>query len=51
MDLIICDNVDRPRWYYAKGNKSDREKQISRDLTYTWCLKNETGIWGGVWVV
>ena len=28
------------RGYYAKGNKSDRERQIVYDITYMWNLKN-----------
>ena len=32
--LTICDNVDGPRGYYAKENKSVREKQIPYDFTY-----------------
>ena len=26
--------------HYAKGNKSDRERQILYDITYMWNLKN-----------
>lgn len=33
-DLAICDNTDGPRWYYAKWNKSERERQILYDSTY-----------------
>ena len=32
--------MDGPRGYYAKGNKSDRERQIVYDITYMWNLKN-----------
>ena len=28
--------------YYAKWNKSDRERQILYDITYMWNLKNTT---------
>ena len=38
----ICDNMDGPRVYYAKWNKSDGEKQIPYDFTYMWNLKNKT---------
>lgn len=31
-NLAICDNMDGLRWYYAKWNKSDREKPF--DFTY-----------------
>ena len=31
---MFCDRMDGPRGYYAKGNKSDREVQISHDFTY-----------------
>ena len=41
-NLAICDNIDGPRGYYAKWNKSDRERQISYDFTYMWGLKNKT---------
>ena len=38
-NLAICENMDGPRGYYAKWNKSDRERQIPYDLTYMWNLK------------
>ena len=38
----ICDNMDGSWGYYAKWNKSDRERQILYDLTYMWKLKNST---------
>ena len=28
--------------YYAKQNKSDRERQILYDITYMWNLKNKS---------
>ena len=28
--------------YYAKWNKSDRQRQILYDITYMWNLKNKT---------
>ena len=31
--------MDQPRGYYAKWNKSEREKQIPYDFTYMWKLK------------
>ena len=43
INLAICDNMDGCRGYYAKLNKSDRERQIPYNLTYMWDLiKNET---------
>ena len=41
-NLVICDNMDGPRGYYAKWNKSDRETQIPYDFAYTWDLKKTT---------
>ena len=41
-NLAICDSVDGPRGYYAKWNKSDRERQIPYDFTCMWNLKNKT---------
>ena len=38
-NLAICDNVDGPRGHYAKWNKSDTERQILYDLTYSWTLE------------
>ena len=37
----VCDNMDGPWGYYAKQNKSDRERQILYDLTHTWERKNK----------
>ena len=34
-------NIDVPRGYYAKRNKSERERRIPCDFTYTWNLKNK----------
>ena len=31
--------MNGPREYYAKWSKSDRERQTSYDITYTWNLK------------
>ena len=33
--------MDRTRVYYAKQNKSVREKQIPYDFTYMWNLKSK----------
>ena len=41
-NLTICNNMDGPWGYYAKWNKSDRERQIPYDFTYMWNLKNKT---------
>ena len=41
-NFAICDNMDGPRWYYAKWNSSDRERQILYDIAYMWILKNKT---------
>ena len=30
----ICSNMDGPRDYHIKLSKSDRERQISYDITY-----------------
>ena len=38
----ICSNMDRPGDYHAKWSKSERERQISYDITYMWNLKNDT---------
>ena len=32
--------MDRPRDYHTKWNKSDKEKQLSYDITYIWNLNN-----------
>ena len=34
--------MDGPRDYPAKGSKSERERQISYDITYIWNLKYDT---------
>ena len=36
----ICSNMDGPRDYYTKWNKSDRGRQISYNITYVLNLKN-----------
>ena len=39
----ICGNMVRPRDYRTKWSKSDRERQMSYDITYMWNLKkNDT---------
>ena len=38
----ICSNMDGLRDYHAKWGKSDRERQISYDITYMWNIKNDT---------
>ena len=40
----ICSNMDGPRGYHTKWNKSERERQISYDTTHMWNLifKNDT---------
>ena len=40
-NLAICNNVDGTRGYYAKQNKSIRERQVSYDLTDMWDLRNK----------
>ena len=34
----ICGNIDEPRDHRMKWSKSDRERQISYDITYMWNL-------------
>ena len=38
MNHAIC-NMDGPRDYHTKWNKSDRERQISYDIIYMWHLQ------------
>ena len=38
----ICSNIDGPRYYQKKWTKSERERWISYDITYTWNLKYDT---------
>lgn len=40
-EIVIYDNVDTHRVYYAKWNKSYRERQILYNFTYAWNLKTE----------
>ena len=39
---VICSNMDGPRVYHSKCSKSERERQISYDITYVWNLKYDT---------
>ena len=39
LNNAICSNMDGPRDYHTKWSKSDRERQISYDVTYMWNLK------------
>ena len=38
----ICSNVDRPRKYDTKWNKSERERKIHYDVAYMWNLKYDS---------
>ena len=38
----ICSNMDGPRDYHTKWSKSERERQISYDITSIWNLKHDT---------
>ena len=37
-NCVICRDVYRPRDYHIKSNKSEREKQVSYNITYMWNL-------------
>ena len=41
-NFAICNNMDGLGGYYAKWNKSDKERQILYDIAYMWTLKNTT---------
>ena len=41
-EFAICNNMGGPIGYYAKWNKSDRERQILYDIIYMCNLKNKT---------
>ena len=41
-NLAICNDMVGTRGYYAKRNKSVRERQIPYDFTHMWNLKNKT---------
>ena len=38
----VCKNMNGPKEYYARWNKSDRERQILYVITYMWNLKTKT---------
>ena len=40
-NLAICNNVDWPKGYYAKWNKSDGERQVLYGFTCVWDLKTK----------
>ena len=40
--FAICSNMDGPIDYHTKWSKSERERQILYDITYTWNLKYDT---------
>ena len=40
-NLAICNNMDGTERYYAKQNKSVRERQI-HDFTHMWNLRDST---------
>ena len=42
LNIAICSNVDGPRDYFTKWNKSEGERQIPHDITYMWNLKYDT---------
>ena len=37
----LCSNMDGPRDCHTEWSKSDRDRQISNDITYMWNLKSE----------
>ena len=39
----ICSNMDGPRDYHTKWRKSERERQISYNITCMWNLKYSGG--------
>ena len=41
LNLAMWNNMDEPRGYYTKWNKSERERQILDDLTYMWNQENK----------
>ena len=41
-NLAICNDVDGARMYYAKRNKSIRERQIPYNFTHMWNLRKKT---------
>ena len=45
-DPAICNNIDGTILYYAKRNKSVRERQVPYDFTHMWNLRNRW-MWEG----
>ena len=43
LNLAICNDVGGTRGYYAKQNKSIRERQLSYDLIHMWNLRHKIG--------
>ena len=41
MKQCLCSNLDGPRNYHTKCSKSDRERQITYDITYMQNLKKK----------
>ena len=41
-NLVICNGMGGARGYYAKWNKSVRERQIPYDFAHMWSLRNKT---------
>ena len=39
----ICNNINGPKSDPTKWSKSERERQVSYDITYMWNSKNVTG--------
>ena len=40
-NIATCCNVDRPRDYHTKWNKSDRDRHLSFDIVYRWNLRKK----------
>ena len=41
-DNAICSDMDTTKGCYPNWSKSERERQIFHDITYTWSLKYDT---------
>ena len=41
-NLGVCNDMEEAREYYAKWNKSIRERVIPYDFTHMWNLRNKT---------
>ena len=39
LNNAICSDMDGPRDYHIEWSKSDRERQVSYDITYMWNLQ------------